>query len=49
MSDQPTDAFGNVNNNDVITGCVREVLHAIRSGLISDSQIRHYRNAQFIV
>jgi len=33
MSDQPTDAFGNVNNNDVITGCVQEDLHAIRSGL----------------
>ena len=28
---------------------VREVLHAIRSGLISDPQDRRYRNAQFIV
>lgn len=28
---------------------VREVLHAIRSGLISNPQDPHYRNAQFIV
>ena len=28
---------------------VREVLHAIRSGLISNPQDHHYRNAQFIV
>lgn len=28
---------------------VREVLHAIRSGLISNPQDAHYRNAQFIV
>lgn len=28
---------------------VREVLHAIRSGLISNPQDQHYRNAQFIV
>lgn len=28
---------------------IREVLHAIRSGLISDPQNHHYRNAQFIV
>jgi nucleoside-diphosphate-sugar epimerase len=28
---------------------VREVLHAIRSGLISDPHDQHYRNAQFIV
>jgi hypothetical protein len=28
---------------------VREVLHAIRNGLISDPQNPRYRNAQFIV
>jgi nucleoside-diphosphate-sugar epimerase len=28
---------------------IREVLHAIRSGLIRDPQDQHYRNAQFIV
>ncbi len=28
---------------------VREVLHAIRSGLVSNPQDPHYRNAQFIV
>ena len=39
MSSQPTGASGNVIIHDLITGGVREVLYAIRSGLISDPYI----------
>ena len=41
MSSQPTGAFGNVINHALITGGLREVLYAIRSGLISDPNIEY--------